>query len=148
MASEACYYPAFTRGIVNYSKVLEHFKEQASTRGRIKLINSEGHTGRKGKLVILSMTAPCDNDKKGNTSDPPPVEVIDPTEADRKRALDKLQKEITKGRSSVVKSVNKSKNISNKRKGSRGGGGQSAKKIKKSQAATKTIVKRVKDIFD
>jgi hypothetical protein len=145
MASESCYYPAFTRGVVNYSKVLDHFKEQASSRGKIKLINAEGHGDRKGKLVILSMTTACDNpnDKKGDKQDPPPVQVIDPTEADRKRALDKLQKEITQGRTG---GANKSKNAGLKRK-QRGGGHTTAKK-KKSQAVVKTIVKRVKDIFD
>jgi hypothetical protein len=153
MANESCYYPAFARGVVSYSKVLEHFKEQASNRGKSKVINSEGRSGRKGKLVVLSTTTgPCGSENnKGGNQDPPPVQVIDPTEADRRRALDKIQKEIVRGRSatySVGNTPQKKAGVKRKRDNSGGGGKKKQKSQQQASKAVRKVIKRVRDIFD
>jgi hypothetical protein len=152
----ATYYEAHAPGVLDYESVLRHFKDQACGRGRIRLIKSNDKTEsgqRKNGVILLAASV----DKKDSKTSIPPVTVVDPTEADRKRALGLLESQ-SNSASAVEKKIQNAKSViaevkrkrpatlyTGKRK--RISVGKTGYK-KPTQKTAKQSVKRRKDIFD
>jgi hypothetical protein len=155
----AIYYEAHAPGVVDYESVLRHFKDQACGRGRIRLIKSKDKTEsgqRKNGIILLAANV----DKKDSKTDIPPVTVVDPTEADRKRALGLLESQ-TNSASEAEKKIQNAKSaieasaeVKHKRPTTLYTGKRKRKSVvktgykKPTQKTVKKSVKRRKDIFD
>lgn len=141
-------------GGLNYKAVLNHFQDQSKGVQKINLIHSNrdsNGSNRKQKsrnsLVLLDLADP---EKPKDSKQQPKIEVIDPTEAERKRALGQLEMEATE-----IGQVKKAKKISKARNPAPNGHSTQSnrpRQTKKRQATAQKIVnqkvKRAKDIFD
>lgn len=135
-------------GGLNYKAVLKHFRDQAEGKKNINFIHTNGSQRKqKGKssLVVLDLADP-DSNKKATPDQQPKIEVIDPTEAERKRALGQLAKEASE---ILENSTNQA--AANINGHSPANSRQRQNKKRKALATQKIIskkVKRAKDIFD
>jgi hypothetical protein len=151
--SKTAYIDAHKPGVVNYNSVLSHFKDQAQGRGKMKLIKNPPANGRARHGVVL-LAASIELDKKHGKGDIPPVAVVDPTEADRKRALGLLEnqeksgssaeKKIRSAKSAIEASVKKSPKL--RKPSSKKKPGKVSKT--KHKPPKKPVSKRRRDIFD
>ena len=138
MADTPKYYS--TEGSSDYKAFLEHFKKQAEGSDRGPLFNiyrSKRRSARVGRLILVN-TKKSHSDTSRDDSDK--IEVVDPNEAERRRALSEAVRE----EAEVTKEVDRVKNT-HSAKGSRKRRTSDNKSVR---AATKTKIKRVKDIFD
>ena len=156
-------------GVLDYQKLLKHFKNQASGKSDPKFIHpnprstSEKRMSQsKNSLVLL--------DIGGNESDPsksmgqaPKIEVVDPLKAESNRAIDQLQVETRQEmgknpfppggpatKSNVSKVKAHSTSAGKKKKSNFSSGSKSKRKIKSNQTSVKVKAKirRARDVFD
>lgn len=148
-------------GGLSYHTFLKHFKAQASGEGRLTLLKQDrGDKCLKtycrkgsstGSLVLLDLSdQPTGGGNK--RQELPKIEVVDPAEADRRRALDQVEMEVrdrdiarlTYGaqgpdRAHYAAGRSKKKSSNNKR---------SSNTNTATTATAKKLVKKVKDVFD
>jgi hypothetical protein len=153
------YFEAHLPGVVDYRLVLSHFKDQAQGRGKMKLINNPptrngvkpSSDRRKNGVVLLS--AKFEGNKNPSKGDIPPVAVVDPTEADRKRALGLLE-ESDKTNGAIQKKIRAAKSVIEapedkvKKRAKRVAKKRPAKATPTAYKTAKKAPKRRKDIFD
>ena len=130
-----------TEGGSDYKAFLEHFKKQAEGRDRSPLLNTY-HSRRRsscaGRLILVNTKKSNGATQNGDSTDK--IEVVDPNEAERRRALSEAVREEVE----VTKEVDSAKNA-HFTQGSRK---RRTPDNKSARAATKIKIKRVKDIFD
>jgi hypothetical protein len=153
------YFEAHRVGVVDYHQVLSHFKDQARGMSKIKLINTPNTRGggkpdaHRHKNGFVLLTNKFVGDKKNSKGDIPPVAVVDPTEADRKRALG-LFEENEKSNDAIQKKIRDAKRVIDKTETSpqkrtkRAGKKRPAKAAPAAYKSTKKAYIRRKDIFD
>ena len=148
MAYNTHYYS--TDGGGDYKAFLDHFKKQAEGSDKPLMFNTrvnctvfkKAKSGR-GHLVLVN-TRKCDGTTK-NGERTNKLEVVDPNEAERRRALSEAVREEVE----VTKEAEKEKNAhsalgSRKRRTTT----HTDSSRKNALVATKSKIKRVKDIFD
>lgn len=145
-----------SEGGLNYKALLKHFKDQANGHQNVLAIRSPsqgkssvgGDDGLRTRfnrptvhsgLVIVDMAKNGSRDDDYDEDDAPRVEVIDPTEAQRRRALDRLVQE---RKDKTIASGN----IKRLGKGKRGHSLSGDDRADRSRA--KKIVKKTKDFFE
>jgi hypothetical protein len=140
-------YQPITSSIVSFSKLVDHFKNQAKP-DEPSVLGNKGKTRPYG-LVLLS---PHDTTTSTTTTkgDLPKVTVVDPVESDRQRAISNLTNEVKELKSNIegVKRVPVKRKREVKKKQN---GKTKSKKLsrkKDSKASVRSVIKRVKDIFD
>lgn len=141
-----------TDGALSYNRLLKHFKDQANGARNVGLMSDHGairdtRSGMRrprfrGSLVLVDM-----GDKKDTVNQRgehvPKVEVIDHTEADRRRAVAQATKENRQVNNGDVQKKPQSRNHRQ--------GGNTRKRRKPTTSKdtpTKQSTKRAKDIFD
>jgi len=135
-------------GGLSYKKILHHFRDQADGKAVLmpsKQFNQDKRKSRnKNQLVLIDLADPPNQDQKNNDV-MPKVDVIDPLEADRKRAMDQLQNEVDEVRRAAKPSKRRKHQ-------SEGHSRKQPRKINTSKrqrrGSVQAIVKRTKDIFD
>jgi len=149
-------------GSLSYKKMLKHFKEQAGGGHSVILISNASKSDDlrtrfnrpsvTGGVVLIDMADDAEKSNKKKRSDElPKVEMVDPTEADRRRALDKLAEEqhdkrLAQGASSThgnIKGNGKGKNGQSAKSNSAGTNGG-----KRKQSQVNRVVKKTKELFD
>ena len=132
-------------GVVDYKKFLSHFQTQAEGKDKPVLFhapNSWAKTTKNSKPLVIVDLADSGG-IKGGKSEKPKIEVVDPTEAERLRALGEMKREGKKTQNGVDNGIKgrpagpKSHSVSGIGKG---------KKKRANKAYSK--IKRAKDVFD
>lgn len=147
-------------GGLNYRKFVEHFKNQAK-KGfwTATLTNNQSKNGNfksrftgpsnRGSVVIVDLADRDEKNVNKNGDKMPRVEVVDPAEAERRRALDRVALENRDKK--ISKRGLRTKGEAIKRKVHSGAGKRKnhygKSKGNPTKAAT-NIVKRARDIFD
>jgi len=147
MADNRNHYFALDGGL-SYKKILNHFQDQAN--GKAVLVPSKQYNQDKRKsrnrnqLILIDLADPPKAAQK-NSDTMPKVDVIDPLEADRKRAIDELQQEVADDRRNEKTSKRRKHFPTNHSR-------KQPRKINTSRrqrhGPVQAIVKRTKDIFD
>lgn len=146
-------------GGLSYQKLLKHFKDQANGSRNIGLISDYGairdtkagfrRPRLHGSLVLVDMGDGKDAvNKRGEHV--PKVEVVDPTEGDRRRAEAQVAEE-NRRTSGFTPRSNNGATLKKGQSNSGRQGGKSAKRKSSSTTATaaaKRAIKRAKDIFE
>ena len=130
-----------TDGSGDYKAFLEHFKRQAEGSDRLSLLNrqcSKVRSQRRGRLILVNTKKSQGVTSHGDTTDK--LEVVDPNEAERRRALS----EVVREEAEVTKEVERVKNAHS----AKGARKRRLDVNKSARAAAKTKIKRVRDIFD
>ena len=145
-------------GGLSYKTFLKHFKDQANGTRTAVLMSNRGKNGSaksgfggpsvRGSLVLVDL-ADREENVNNDGEKMPRIEVVDPTEAERRRALDRVALESSDKKVAKQESERKG-NVIKKRNHSATGTGKSQNKKRKSASNTVTrkIVKRARDIFD
>lgn len=133
-------------GGLSYKTFLKHFKDQARGKQRRVIIPYNGKNSRFNYPHVQSSIVLVDlqdrNVKKEYEAETPKVEIVEPTEAERKRAVEEIrrdleeEREVTTNRSISARNAHSSRNSrkrSSKKPPSRG---------------VSSRVKRTKDVFD
>lgn len=143
MAFDPKYYS--TEGNGDYKAFLDHFKKQAEGSYKPVLFGTKtgGVNYKKGKVgrghLILVNTKDNATTNKKNDGSMPKIEIVDPNEAVRRRAVTQAAKE-----ESMV-----SKEVSSQGRSQSTPRGQKRKTDSSNSAAVKkSKIRRVKDIFD
>ena len=142
-------------GGLSYKKFLKHFKDQAKGTQKLILLQDSGRSvdskgpfktpTTHGSLVLVDL---ADHVEKNDSGQLPKVEVVEPTEADRRRALDQVQIE-AHDRKTATAGLTKPTAIPNgghSKTGSRKG--QNRKRKNATASTAKKVIKRSKDFFD
>ena len=132
---------------LGYKKILDHFRNQAKGGQSILLINKPANKADirtrftkptiAGSLILVDLA-----DKEHKNEKMPNVEVMDPTEPDRRRALQEVaeeqwvKKNATDGGRFSIKRPGKGKRAHSTAEGFQG------------QTLARKAVKRAKDLFD
>lgn len=143
-------------GGLSYKKLLKHFQDQAKGSRNISLINdynsirgtAAGFRRPRfhGSLVLVDMGDSGENlNKRGENI--PKVEVVDPTEGDRRRAEAQVAEE-NRRIAQQVSNNGYSTGKSQTHNGSRKGKSSKRKAAGSSSSAAKLAIKRAKDIFE
>lgn len=138
--------PYFTLdGGLSYKSVLKHFHDQAHGKQKMYLIPNNRQSSRNPKSLVLLDLAD-NHPEQNNATNQPKIEVIDPAEAERKRALGQLERDTMDDLEGSVNATNSEKSIKNlhSMQGSRK---SNTRKRKITQEAVRQKVKRVKDVF-
>lgn len=143
----ARYYSAETA--VDYKVFLEHFKKQAQGNNSVSLLPSylSRNAYRKNpgsSIVIIDRPRPETTSARGQHM--PSIEIVDESEASRRRAESELEREIEQTDISTGNAAGPSHSTSAPSAGRTGNGQRSRKR--QVQLTGKARVKRVKDLFD
>lgn len=135
-------------GGVGYKKILQHFREQALGKGKTRIIPSPAYDKRrprnKNQMVLIDLADTPETDNKDKDV-MPKIEVMDPVEAERKRAMDQLQREIEEKRDTEnPPKRRRPPTTSHSRKDLR----KTNTNKRRKRDTVQTVVKRTKDIFD
>ena len=151
MAYNTQYYS--TEGGGDYKAFLEHFKKQAEGTDRPLVFNTRvnctvfknARTGR-GHLILVNTRKDSGTTKNGERVTK--LEIVDPNEAERRRALSEAVRdevEVTKEadqETSVHSALGGRKRRTNTQRA------DSSRNSKSATAVTKSKIRRVKDVFD
>jgi len=140
MNNDARYYS--TEGGGDYKAFIEHFKRQADGSSRSRFLNTASRAKRggcaRGRIILVNTKRDSGTSIKGDST--AKIEVVDPNEAEKRRALSEAvreQTELTK----AVEDLENTHSVPGTRK----------KRTAKKGAATlvtKSKIRRVKDVFD
>lgn len=146
-------------GGLSYNRLLKHFKDQANGTRNIGLMSDHGtvrdtKAGFRrprvhGSLVLVDMGTRHDTvNQRGEHV--PKVEVVDPTEGDRRRAEAQVAEENQRTSGTVQRSNNQGGQKKGQTRNRRQSGSTTKRKVPPASgtAAAKRAIKRAKDIFD
>jgi len=135
-------------GGLSYKKILNHFRDQANGKTVLmpsKQFNQDKRKSRnKNQLILIDLADPPKVEQKNNET-MPKVDVIDPLEADRKRAIDELQREVAENKKSE-KPPKRRKQVSASHSKKQSWKNNTSRRQRR--GAVQAIVKRTRDIFD
>ena len=132
-------------GVVDYKKFLKHFQSQAEGRDKAVLFNGSQNRGKKSKITrpLVVVDLADTSNIADNKAEKPKIEVVEPTEADRLRAVGEIKRE-SKYSDSLARNTIKGRS-SSKRNHSTSGDGKVNSNNKRKVVSK---VKRAKDVFD
>lgn len=144
----AGYYNAHTA--IDYNVLLKHFKNQAAGNNRVALLpahlsKTPYRRNSPASMVIIDKTKPSTTNTRGQHL--PTMEVIDETEAAKKRAETELERQTENTDSSTPESISvvdavQGSHLQTKRPRKR------TQQGKKSLVTPRAKVKRARDLFD
>lgn len=137
-----------TNGGVDYKAFLDHFRKQAEgTQGPMLVpsVHSGATVRNKRGHVPLILVSLNDNKHKPHPDNLPKLEVVDPNEAERMRAMSDLALEADPSKEDETTVLSHSMTrIGRKRTHN----SNSQRKKKKQTAAVNSKIKRARDVFD
>jgi len=139
MNNDTRYYS--TEGGGDYKAFLDHFKRQAEGTSRSRFLNtSRAKRGgcARGRIILVNTKRASGTNAKGDST--AKLEVVDPNEAERRRALSEAvreQSELTK----AVENLENTHSLPGARKKRSAHKGAAT-------SVTKSKIRRIKDVFD